>query len=569
MKRIVTLLACMFFFAVAGTLTAQDNLEFFVNAPASLAGQYVVGPPAEGFGGNLAPGESITGDLAVAMDTSSDMTLAQQACFPLVNGGEVAGKIALIRRGSCFFSDKVWNAQEAGAIGVIICNNAPGVDPITMGAGGDFAGLATIPSGMVTFELCEQIFTELANGGTVTITMNVPAFFGAIASYSYHTPESQIIPIDILQATLVNPTADDANDVTVQVDITDPDGNLTSLSETLGVLPAGADSVVTMTESYTPTVQGEYSVIFSNTLTSDILETSFVITNDIFAPDNAVVTGDAGPSFEQFSLNDIFKYHVGSLALVGEEGAVATHVSFAIANAADVVASNDAAFHSLSIILYDGDEDGDNTLNWQAGAAGAFDNLAAVGLGNYTMTGNETADDMIMVDLLDISTGSLTVPMKPDGAYYASVQYDGDAALATVAPSFVSTENVDYLNFPTTPIFIDQLYTGWAGTIVICRLHIDATVNVEDITILDESKINITPNPASDFVNLSLDFADLADEVKVDIINYQGQVVETRILKNVKNDTFTFDVSDFASGYYFFSVKSPEGYMNKAISIAR
>ena len=46
--------------------------------------------------------------------------------------GEFAGKIALIDRGGCFFEQKVFNAQNAGAIGVIIANNVS--DPIfTMG----------------------------------------------------------------------------------------------------------------------------------------------------------------------------------------------------------------------------------------------------------------------------------------------------------------------------------------------------------------------------------------------------------------------------------------------------
>ena len=38
--------------------------------------------------------------------------------------GSMDGKIALIRRGACFFTSKVINAQNAGAIGAIIYNDA-------------------------------------------------------------------------------------------------------------------------------------------------------------------------------------------------------------------------------------------------------------------------------------------------------------------------------------------------------------------------------------------------------------------------------------------------------------
>ena len=37
--------------------------------------------------------------------------------------GSMDGKIALIQRGACFFTSKVINAQNAGAIGVVIYND--------------------------------------------------------------------------------------------------------------------------------------------------------------------------------------------------------------------------------------------------------------------------------------------------------------------------------------------------------------------------------------------------------------------------------------------------------------
>ena len=43
---------------------------------------------------------------------------------PLVNGGAIAGNIALVDRGACGFTIKVKNAQNAGAVGVIVANNA-------------------------------------------------------------------------------------------------------------------------------------------------------------------------------------------------------------------------------------------------------------------------------------------------------------------------------------------------------------------------------------------------------------------------------------------------------------
>ncbi|MCB0646369.1 MAG: M36 family metallopeptidase [Saprospiraceae bacterium] len=68
------------------------------------------------------------------------------ACTPLTNAGAIAGNIALIYRGSCNFTVKVKNAQDSGAIAVIVINNAPGA-PIPMG-GSDNS--ITIPSIMIS-----------------------------------------------------------------------------------------------------------------------------------------------------------------------------------------------------------------------------------------------------------------------------------------------------------------------------------------------------------------------------------------------------------------------------------
>ncbi len=57
----------------------------------------------------------------------------------------VSGKIAVVDRGTCNFTDKVLNAQQAGAIGVIVANNQ-GDSVFTMGG---TARRVTIPSVMV------------------------------------------------------------------------------------------------------------------------------------------------------------------------------------------------------------------------------------------------------------------------------------------------------------------------------------------------------------------------------------------------------------------------------------
>ncbi len=95
-------------------------------------------------------------------------------CSSIINTSALAGKIALIDRGDCHLSAKVYNAQLAGAIGVIICQNT--IDPPVNMPGGDNANLVTIPAIMLSQALCNSIKTEINNGNVVVSTLRYKQF---------------------------------------------------------------------------------------------------------------------------------------------------------------------------------------------------------------------------------------------------------------------------------------------------------------------------------------------------------------------------------------------------------
>ncbi|RAL25570.1 S8 family serine peptidase [Thermoflavimicrobium daqui] len=73
------------------------------------------------------PGGKITSKVEAPLAiVSEDSGLG---CNPL--SGDVKGKVAVVKRGGCTFTDKAKNAQDKGAVGVIIVNNAAG-DPASM-----------------------------------------------------------------------------------------------------------------------------------------------------------------------------------------------------------------------------------------------------------------------------------------------------------------------------------------------------------------------------------------------------------------------------------------------------
>lgn len=86
-------------------------------------------------------------------------TSAADACAALP-AGSLAGKIALIRRGTCGFNVKAIIAQNAGAIGVIIYNNVPGLQNITVAG----PPAVTIPTVSVSAASGVLINNRLATG---------------------------------------------------------------------------------------------------------------------------------------------------------------------------------------------------------------------------------------------------------------------------------------------------------------------------------------------------------------------------------------------------------------------
>jgi MYXO-CTERM domain-containing protein len=88
-------------------------------------------------------------------------------CEPFVN--DVAGKIALLDRGTCNFTQKAQNAQNAGASGLLVVNNVAGAPAPSMGAGTN-PPVITIPALSTTLEAGTSIKTALQSGA-VTLHM--------------------------------------------------------------------------------------------------------------------------------------------------------------------------------------------------------------------------------------------------------------------------------------------------------------------------------------------------------------------------------------------------------------
>jgi minor extracellular serine protease Vpr len=137
----------------AGASTAPHFIGTHITVGASSFGA------AKGDFGSIT--SDLSGNLAVVTGTVNGLS---NACSSVP--GTVAGKIALISRGTCTFSAKVRNAQAAGAIAVIVANNVGG-DPIVMGQDGTANQPTATPAYMVS--LADGQTLKTMDGAATTI----------------------------------------------------------------------------------------------------------------------------------------------------------------------------------------------------------------------------------------------------------------------------------------------------------------------------------------------------------------------------------------------------------------
>jgi Zn-dependent metalloprotease len=143
---------------------SRPQPQVVINSPASLAKTCVAGPAA--FGPRVTH-EGITSDIVQALDEANPAGQSTtDGCTALTNGAAVSGKVALVDRGTCPFTVKVKNAQDAGASAVLIGN---------INSGGQFSppgadATITIPSVGISQANRDRIVGGLASGA-VNVTL--------------------------------------------------------------------------------------------------------------------------------------------------------------------------------------------------------------------------------------------------------------------------------------------------------------------------------------------------------------------------------------------------------------
>ena len=172
----------------AGYNVTIQTYKFFYFAYTALPVFREISPTSHDFAvtGEFNPGQS-TGSTTADLQPAGGIVIpptptpsSSSGCTAADFAGFVPGRIALIQRGTCFFGEKVLNAQAAGASGVIIFNEGnPGRTGVLSGNLVDAAGnriVPTIPVVFTSFGIGNNLLNEYqqaVQAGTALPVMNL------------------------------------------------------------------------------------------------------------------------------------------------------------------------------------------------------------------------------------------------------------------------------------------------------------------------------------------------------------------------------------------------------------
>jgi hypothetical protein len=329
MKKYLLIILSVFF-----TVFASAQALVSILPPSDLAGNYPFVRTSNDDGAWAIlpdiddPVNLVIGFLAVGYDDGTwedpDGVIAADSlgCSPLVNGDELVGKVAVIYRGLCSFSLKTYNAQAAGAIGVMIVNVDGGA--ISGMTGLDSSTVDTIPLWLLENDVVDDWRPEIDAGEMEIFFGNKNGLFpndigltSKIVLRAEHFSHPRALAQDAteysvqLGAGIINFGSEDQSDVTLSAEISlDGDVIYSEASETPVSMASGDTTFFTLPDFSQDTYEsGLYELTYTSNIpdedgfpSDNTLEADFMISDSIFSYSG--VESDGEPRAVQYWSQD-------------------------------------------------------------------------------------------------------------------------------------------------------------------------------------------------------------------------------------------------------------------------
>jgi hypothetical protein len=495
--------------------------------------------------------------------------VSAEGCNPLINN--LAGKIAILYRNTCEFGTKALNAQNAGAVGVIIINRD--AESIGMGGGTDGPSV-TIPVVMLSSIDGAILVNEMQNQDVVVFMGNKQGKYSndggsnkasMLISHYGSVPKTMAdngYSFDL--GIQISNYGTNTNDFYVVAKIDGPTSqvyfdsipsiNMAS-SDTVSIFPGNTTAFAAM--GITTWDLGKYTIsyeigivdstdddTFDNMFSSD-----FYVTNDVLS----LARQDTSTSMV---LSNSYPYNGYTSGLrpctmiqdVYPNTSTGVEGMYFSAYSNKASGSLDGAYVQAEILEWDDQWTGING----AWANITFNVLTQVGYIDYIYDTSHVngavvyapfSSPVLLVDnqryLVCLNTFSGT----------DSVSFGYDNVLDYAA-------NISIYDQPVAALNVDNTwYSGWTSADAVSiglKLTYDVGV-IEDNT---HSGI-LYPNPANDLVNIS--FSDINNfNANITIYDIMGKVIKSNTVNNVSNN-INYDVSDLSKGTYIFNIIFEDG----------
>jgi hypothetical protein len=472
----------------------------------------------------------------------------------------ITGHIALVYRGSCEFGMKAFQAQQAGAIGVVVINNVPGL--INMG-GGVQGPNVTIPAVMISPEDGALIRAQIDAGEEVVmfIGSKTGLYANDAGMYGRHTlkAKASATPVTLAQNAsefsvetgtwVTNYGFQDQTNITVSSEITF-DGNQVYFNESAPFDLVSGDSVYVSLGTFS---QASYDIgLYTLTYTIGLDGIA-----DDYTEDNTNVSTFA------ITENTFGIAAIGADGLPTESSGIRASAAVSTFSGCVVVDNPNASRLAPTGITFSA-----STLSTSE--------LTLPDAGVFTLEAIEWND--AFTDLNDPNLNIADIQIRAGGEFSFDTDAQNEFVFAPFTNSFVlqdnkrymfcvSTLNEDvYIGFDTKSdytqnetVFAQPLmtinsdgtyslgFTTPAYPSMLVHFAPAATVGLEET---NEVSVTPYPNPAQDFITIPM--TGFKGEASLTITDMYGKVIGIQKINSNAGSALQINVQDLANGMYSF-----------------
>jgi len=578
MKKLILFMSASIF-----SFMGISQVSFYVDPPSGNSGNYN-NTYTDPSGGDWAspdmtdPANAVTGTLIMGRDATVADTLG---CAPLINNSsatltDMTGNIAVIYRGDCQFGTKALNAQNAGAIAVVLINHTG--EPVGM-AGGDDGPNVTIPVIMISENAGTALHDEIVAG---TLTCFIGNKFG------YFADDIGLGQKDVLRANqfsslqLLSQDASEFNVKTGAWIYNFGSNDQTNVELSCNIMLNGS-SVYSQVSTPANLVSGDSLFVsfpdFSQATyaNGNYLMTYTVVTTvtDEF-PDDNTVEANFMMSDNLFSYARVDTITMNPISVSGyrsttSDNIMSSCVQFSDANASRVsvegITFSTATTSAGPATGLDGKLVEVEAYKWNDVVTDLNDANFAVSATEFITSGEFAYDGDYQDSMVTANFDDLILLEDGQKYIFCVTTYDTDIYFG-FDTQIDYDENIDNVTsaasnngLPTTMIQSDNGFSGLGfGTDLSAAIGVNVIEAVDFIGVEEQVEVeNVAayPNPAVN--QLTIPFTNKEGNATIKIMDIAGKVVSSQVANLTGVSTLNVDVTTIEAGTYVFSVTYENG----------